>query len=173
MIAAAPRVKCAVENFIKVFEAFGRVVHAAAQFHGERNSRRQRVAHFCNDFERRIGLRHQKTAAAAAEHFFHGAGEIQVEDVEAGLDQFERGRGKIVGHGPHELRSAGMFFVGHPQKPLGLLAFGHVEDELIEEHFTNGVGCSQSPGDHSHRPIAITGEGGLHDGEADLDGADA
>ena len=73
--------------------------------------RRQRLADASDDFKRRFGLAQQKPAAAASQHFFDRAAEVDVDDVEARLDQPQSGRPELLGIGPHQLPADGVLFV--------------------------------------------------------------
>ena len=56
--------------------------------------------------------------------------------------------------------------------PIAVAIFER-DQKLIEHHFAQRVRSAMPPRDQPHRPIAVAGERGLHDGEADLQRADA
>ena len=116
VIAATPRCVRAVEDLEKLVAALGRVVDAAAHLDRDGNVRRHGVAHAADDLQRHVGLAQVKAAAAAAEHFLHRAAEVDVDHVEAALDQPQRGRAELLGLGAHELPADGMLFVGDVQE---------------------------------------------------------
>ena len=157
----------AVENLVEVVAALWAVVHAAAHFHGHRHVRRQGLANSGDDLQRGGRIAHQISAPATPQHLFHRAGEVQIEHVEAGGDEFQGGGRELLGHGPHQLRPAGMLVVAHPQKTLRLVPFGHIDHELIEQHLAEREGRAQPPGDRPHRPIAVAAQRRLHYREVD------
>jgi hypothetical protein len=110
-----------------------------------------------------------EAAAAAAEDFFHGAAEVDVDDIEAGLDEFFCARGKLLGLGAHELTADGALFVGDVEEvPIAVAIFFHRDEELIEHHFADGVRRTVAACEEAHGPVAVAGEGGLDDWEADV-----
>ena len=98
------------------------------------------------------------SAPAAAQHFFHRAGEIQVDGIEAGLDELQGGRGELLRRVAHQLGAARMLLVGHADEAPGLAALGHAQDKAVQQHFAQRVGRAQAPGDDPHRPIAIAAQ---------------
>jgi hypothetical protein len=54
--------------------------------------------------------------------------------------------------------------LGRHREPGEVAAVGaHGGHELVEQHLAEGVGRAVPSGEHPHRPVAVTGEGGLHD----------
>ena len=147
----------------------GRVVHAAAELDGQRDVRRQGVAHAGDDLQRRGRLAQQIAAAAAAEDLLHRAGEVQVDHVEAGGDQFAGGQGELLRVVAHQLRTAGVVVVADAEEPPRLRPLGHVDDELVQEDFAERVRGAQSPGDPPHRPVGVAAQRRLHGGKVDDD----
>ena len=90
----------AVEDRKELVAAFGRVVDAAAHLDRDGHVRRHGVADASDDFERHFRLAEVIPAAAAAQHLFHRAAEVDVDDVEAGFDQPRGRRSKILGFAP-------------------------------------------------------------------------
>ena len=65
-----------------------------------------------------------------------------------------------------------MFFVADVQAAAVLGRVRCFDQELIEHHFAQRVGRTKPAGDHAHRPIAVAGERGLHDGKIEHDRTD-
>ena len=128
-----------VEDLEKLLAALGRVVDAAAHLHRDRNVRRHGVAHAADDLERHRRLAQMKSAPAAAQHFLHRAAEVDVDHVEAALDQPQCGRRELLRVGPHQLPAGRMLFVGDVQKVPIPPPRLQVDDELVEHHFAERV----------------------------------
>ena len=160
----------AVENGEEAVAALGRVVHAAAQFDGQRNLRRQGVAHPGDDLQGDRRPAQEIAAAAAPQDLLHRAGEVQVDHVEADGDEFHGRQDELLGPVAHQLRAAGVLVVADVEEPLRLGTLGHVDDELVQEHFAERVGGAQPPGDLPHRPVGIAAQRRLHGGKLDNHG---
>ncbi len=157
-----------VENLEEPIAAGGRVVHAAPHFHRHRNVRRHDVACPLYDFQRHLRLSQMKSAAAFAKHLLHRAAEVDVNHVEARLDQPRRPGRELLRLGPHQLPADGMLLVARIEampRPGPLL---QAHQELIQHHLANCIRRPQPASNHPHRPIAIAGQGRLHDGEIEL-----
>src|SRR5262249_38285219 len=84
------------------------IVHAAAHLEGDGHAVADGVEKSTDDTDGRFGLREQESAATAAQHFLDGATEVDVDDIESALDQFDRGQRELLGLGAHELPADGM-----------------------------------------------------------------
>ncbi len=154
-----------------LFEAIGGFlgfIEGAAQFDGEQAG--DGIADAAHDEGGGIGVGEHVTAAATAHDFFNRAGEIEVDDVEAGLDEEFGGAGHFVGFAAHQLSGDGMILVAEDGTFFETAAA--TEEDLIEECFGDGVGAAAAAGDDAHGHIGITCEAGLHGGEGEFKGAD-
>src|SRR4051812_2906792 len=76
-----------VENLEEPLAALGRVVDSTAHLDRHRDVRRHGVSYSANDLERDGRLAQMESTATAAQDFFHGATEIDIDDVKAMLDE--------------------------------------------------------------------------------------
>ena len=157
----------AVENGEETVAAFRAVVHAAAELNRQRDVRRQGAADAGDNRQRGGWLAHQVAAVAAAEDFFHRAGEVQVDRVESRGDQLAGGLGELLRVVAHQLRAAGVVVVADAEKPPGLRPLGHVDDKLVQQDLAERVRGAQLPGDPPHRPVGVAAQRRLHGGKVD------
>ena len=75
-----------------------------------------------------VRLAQMKTTPAAAQHFFHRAAEIDVDDVEATLDQLLSSRTKLARIGAHQLPADRMLVVGDVHKVVILPPRFHLRE---------------------------------------------
>ena len=134
--------------------------------------RRYGVADPCHDVERGFRLAEQVAAAAAAEDFLDGAAEVDVDDVEARLDEPPGRRREVVGVRPHELAAHGVLLVGDGHAGEVALVPADHGHERVEQHLAEGVGGAEPSREDPHRQIAVAGEGRLHHGRGEGDAAE-
>ena len=152
------------EELVAAFLAF---VHAASHFDGDRNLCPHRLADPGDDLHRPVRIAEQVAATALAEDFSHRAAEVDIDRVEPRFHQLQRSGGELARITAHQLRPDRMIFVRHPDEPLCLLPFGHVEHKAVEQHLRHGVSGPQPPCDNPGRPVGIPTHRGQHDGELD------
>ncbi len=158
-----------VEDLVEGVGGLGGVVEGAAEFDGQRRAG-DGVADAAHDGEGGFGVGEEIAAAAAAHDFADGAGEIQVDDVEAVLDEQHGGAGEFVGVGAHELAGDRVVLVAE-DGPF-FQAAAAAEEDLVEQGFGDGIGAAAAAGDGAHGHVGIAGEAGLHGGQGEGEGAD-
>ncbi len=77
--------------------------------------------------------------------------------------------GELFRVGTHQLATDRMIILGQVEEVPRAMPQPHLQQKLVQHHFARSVTGSQTAGDHPHRPIAITGQGGLHDGKPNRD----
>jgi hypothetical protein len=92
---------------------------------------------------------------SSAEDLLHGAAEVDVDDVEARLDQPHRRRREGVGVGAHQLAADGMLtgIHGDPGEVAPVGADHH--HERVEQHLADRVGRAVPPRQQPHRQVAV------------------
>ena len=90
-----------------------------------------------------LGSLRQVATPALTQHFLDRASEIDVDAVEARLDQPSGGCSESFRFTAHELRPGWTVSVVHTQKSLRLPSFRHVDDESVQENLADRVGSSQ------------------------------
>ena len=113
-----------------------------------------------------------KTAAATSHRRFHRTTEIDVDDIETGLDEFQRGRPEFRGVRAHQLPADGVFFIRDVQMMPCSLPIFEVDQESVDFDFGQCVRRTQASSHDSHRSVAVATERGLHDRKSHLDWAD-
>ena len=117
-----------------------------------------------------FGVGEEVAAAAAAHDFADGAGEIEVDDIEAGVDKDFGGGGEFIGFGAHELAGDGV--IGVAEDGAFFAAAPAAEEDLVEEGFGDGIRAAAAAGDDAHGHVGIAGEAGLHGRKWERQGAD-
>ncbi len=161
---------CFGENLIEPVGGLCGVVEGAAEFDAE-GEVADGVADFAEDGDGGFRIGKEVSAAASAEDFADGAGEVEVDDIEARVDQNFGSGGEFVGFGAHQLAGNGVIFIA--EDGTFFAAAAATEEDLIEQCFGDGVGAAATAGDAAHGHVGISGETGLHRRDAEREGADA
>src|SRR5262249_48698149 len=123
--------------------------------------------------ERDGRLAQVKSATATPQNLLHRAAEIDVDHVEARLDELLCPERKLLGLGAHELPADRMLFVRDVKNMPRLQAIFERDQKLVEHHLAERVRRAMPAREHAHARIAIAAERGLHDRKADVDVAEA
>ena len=89
----------------------------APHLDGDGDVRRDDLAHARDNFEGRFGLAKMIPAPATADRRLHRAAEIDVDDIETGVDESLRSELKLSWVGAHQLATDGVIFVRDVQMP--------------------------------------------------------
>jgi hypothetical protein len=115
-----------------------------------------------------------KTTAAAAQDLLYRTAEIDIDHVKAGLNQLRGPGSELLGLGSHELTPDRPFVIRDAEEVLIPLALVFNRDkELVEHYLADRVRRAMPAGNQAHRPIAVAREGGLDDGEVELQWAES
>ena len=105
-----------VEDLVKPVGGLRGFVKRAAEFDREKPG--DGLAHAAHDGDGGLDVGEEISAAAPAHHFFDGAGEVQVDDVETAVKQHAGGLGEFFRFRTHELAGDGMVFVAEDRALL-------------------------------------------------------
>jgi len=109
-----------------------------------------------------------KPTAAPSKHPLDRATEVDVDDIEPRLNQYQSAGRKLFWFGAHQLSTDGVLVFGKVKQALASLAPSFSDQGLVEHHLGERVGSAQLPRDPTHRPVAVARQSGLHNGKTDL-----